>query len=367
MERTAALLQAPDELLARHPELYGTDAAQRCRSLADALAASAPWARLRPTAALVVRPDAGLIGILGEIDADDHALVGALGSQVPDLLRRLRPVSHAAVTEAVLRLAQRIRDRVPADELRRYRLVPIPRGGLVVAGLLAYVLELPIMGAGASGEGEPVILVDDCAISGLRLRDALAARRGHLAGVALLHAHPDLCRNVESTEPDVAFCVAADDLADHAPDREDYAGWHRRWSDRSGGTYWIGDPDHVCYPWNEPDAMVWNDARGVADRGWRVVPPAWCLKNRAAARPGDVQLCAPPRGSTTVAPSLVWGRLDGGVLLAGLGLGTPLMLRGDAATAWLGLVAGRLNEADGPAALLLAELERRGMLHPGRA
>jgi hypothetical protein len=364
-DRTVALLRAPDDLLGRHPDVFGPDARTRCLSLASALAAGPPWERLRHTATLAVRPDAGLIGILGEVDEADRALVGALGGQVPDLLRRLRPVPNESVVDGVVRLAERIRARVPADELRRHHLVPIPRGGLIVAALLAYLLELPIAPSVASPDGEPVILVDDCAISGLRLRESLAPWRGRRTGVALLHAHPDLCRAVEAKEPGVAFCVAADQLADHAPDREDYADWHRRWTDRSVGTYWIGDPDHVCYPWNEPDALVWNEVRAVAEPGWRVVPPSWCLKNRATARPGDVQVCEPPAGASRPAESLIWARVDEGVLLAGAELGPPVLLREDAGRTWLTFVQGRVDDTDPAAASLLSALERRGMVHTG--
>jgi hypothetical protein len=338
-EPVAAVLPADDRLLARHVDLYGPDGASRTASLAHALASSPAWDRLRDEARLVVRPDVGLIGVVGSIRSEDRSLVDALGWQVRDLLTRLRPVPHGEVRETCLDLAREIRERLDPAELAGARLVGIPRGGLIVAGLLGYALGVRPAQVGSSGPTTGLtIIVDDCAISGTRLREQLRKQPGEVL-VALLHAHPELCRRVEAAEPRVKACLAARDLVDHAPRRPDYPQWKQRWEERSRQDYWTGDPDHVCYPWNEPDALIWNPARGHAEAGWRVVPPSWCLKNTAESHDGDVQLCRPAGAEVTPVETVVWAELGDSVVVAGLDQPKALVLRGSASAMWRAVVA----------------------------
>jgi hypothetical protein len=338
-QRIAALLSVDDRLLAAHPKLYGDDPSARCLALAEALAGSPAWLRLRPHAQLVVRPSRGLIGAIGEIPDDVAATTYALGSQVPRLLRRLRPVPYVEVEQACVDLATRLTQRIGSAALRQYRLTGVPRGGMVVAGLLAYALGLRSDQVCHLDEaGGPTILVDDCALSGLRLRQSLARCPSREVVVALLHAHPDLRRSIESSEPSVLFCLAARDLRDHAPGREDYDAWQRRWRQRSPDDYWTGDPDHVCYPWNEPDALVWNEAKGQAEAGWRVVPPSWCLKTRTEAHLDDLQICIAGDGSLVPGDDVVWASSGDETVVASLRSGGPLLLRGTAAAMWNALV-----------------------------
>jgi hypothetical protein len=338
-ESIAALLPIDDGLLAAHADLYGPDASARSIALAQALASSPAWARLRDDAALAVRPDVGLIGILGAVKPQDRALADALGWQVHGLLDRLRPVPYSEVHQACLDLAEQLRRQLRPGELPGCRLIGIPRGGQIVAGLLAYALDLRPEEMVINRPRAPLtILVDDCALSGARLRERL---REHESGVivALLHAHPDLCRRVEEAESRVRACLVARRLDDHAPQREDYAEWKRRWVERSPHEYWTGDPDHVCYPWNEPDALVWNAAADRAEAGWRVVPPSWCIKNRVESHAADVQICVAAGGEVTPAERVVWADVDDAVILAALDHPEALVLRDTAAAMWRALLA----------------------------
>jgi hypothetical protein len=141
----------------------------RLRTLADALSVSPLWAEM-PRATLVVRPAPDpLLGVAGYFDGADRVRLGALRWQLERVLPRLRYVSYARAQEDCERLAARLVERFGRDELRDFRFVAIPRGGFVVLGMLAYILGL----RGSQLEpphppDAPLVVVDDCALSGVR-------------------------------------------------------------------------------------------------------------------------------------------------------------------------------------------------------
>jgi hypothetical protein len=384
-EHIASLLSVDDALLASHPVLFGTTREERCIALAEALATSPAWARLGRNAALAVRPDVGLIGILGSVAQEDRALLSAFQWQVNGLLRRLRPVTYADAERLGAKLAAQLQGCLSEAELIKYRLESIPRGGLIVAGLVAYSLT-PFLAdsarylESARSEAQLTILIDDCALSGTRIRQWLQAHpRGEVV-VGLLHAHPDLLAAIENTEERVRMCVAAELLDDHAPERPDYEDWKRRWTERSPLDYWTGDPDHVCYPWNEPDVSIWNPVTMRADGGWRVAPPSWCLKNRTDARDTDVQRCHTVQGEVEPAEDVLWCTLQKRVLIASIQSGAVVALDGAGAAMWHAMiqfetldaaaeaVAGRYEapaaEVRTDMAKLAAALTERRLLNP---
>lgn len=339
-----SLLRVDDALLAAHPDVYGAEPDARSVALANALSCGPAWERLRGHVRLVVRPSTGVLGLIGSPAPDDRPLLEAFGWQVESLLRRLRPVPYPEVESACIDLATRIRAILDDDALTRARVVGIPRGGMIVAAMLAYALGLPIAPSGSATGNEVTILVDDCSLSGMRLRDEIRRHRGDRLVIGLLHAHADLARAVEEREPGVVACIVARDLVDHALDRPDYEPWKERWQQRAPNDYWTGDPDHVCYPWNEPDALVWNRERMAAEAGWRVVPPQWCLKNRSQARVADVQVCAAVNGPLRPRDDVVWCVSEDEVIVAGRKGSTAIALRGSARAMWTAIVSHALAE-----------------------
>ena len=60
-----------------------------------------------------------------------------------------------------------------------------------------------------------------------------------------------------------------------------YPGWQQRWrAQLEGHRYWVGQTRHLCFPWNEPDRLLWNPVTQRAEIGWCVVPSELCLSNR---------------------------------------------------------------------------------------
>ncbi len=273
--------------------------------------------------------------------------------QVAGFLRRaggrLRFVDWRRAEEDCFRLAAELRRRVGDEVLARAAFRAIPRGGLVVLGMLAYALDLRREQlAPAGGGAAPLVLVDDCALSGLRLRQEMA----HLPAerdvvVAHLYSHPELRRAVEEGEPRVSACVAAHDLADRSrqlhPDEAEHAAWQRRWLGRLGDDrYWLGLPELVAFAWSEPDRPFWNEARERFEHGWRFVPPHRCLKNRGRLAAGLAGFAPAAAGEPRwrLPEDVLWGEFDGVLWLCRGGTEEVFSLAGTAALAWKALAAG---------------------------
>ncbi len=193
-------------------------------ALAHALAASPPAGTLAGVSLAIREGPQPLLVFVGEVDAAGRARLLALEGLLEEASARLRIVSWADVETACERLAARIVDRLGPAAVERCLLVPIPRGGLVVAGLLAYALGVPrervvaLAEAARGDDDRVVVLVDDCILSGVRLREVVSTVTAHRLMVATLYSHPDLRDAVELREPRVVACVAAEDLQDHASD-----------------------------------------------------------------------------------------------------------------------------------------------------
>lgn len=281
------------------------------------------------------------IAVVGTFGDDDEPALAALGGQVTDTLHRLRPVTYRDVEDACGVLADKLTDHLGNDGISTCRLIGLPRGGVIVAGLLSYALGISRdQLEGPVPPGAATVVVDDCMLSGARMRRWLRSTNATDVVIATLHAPADLRRAVEQ-DPAVKRCLAAVDLSDHAPRQQGagYAAWRQRWADRSPDDFWTGHADHVCYPWNEPDTLIWNDGADRAEPGWRVIPPNWCLKNRREnpAAAADVQVCIAPQ-ALTVSPSVLWADMDDAVIVLDAEQGDSVLLTDVTADFWRALV-----------------------------
>jgi hypothetical protein len=169
-------------------------------------------------------------------------------------------------------------------EVAHFRYAAIPRGGLIVLGMLSYALDLGWDALLSQHSDAPLVVVDDCALSGARFGRFLRSVDSERIVFAHLYSHPDLRAALVSQEPRVVASLAAHDLRDLAreryPDADDYVAWRDRWHKRlSGPRYWIGQPELVIFPWTEPDHPVWNPVIEQVDDNWRLAAPDRCLKN----------------------------------------------------------------------------------------
>lgn len=272
------------------PEMRGaclggiSEAQDDVRSLARALASSPIW-REFDTAALVVRtgPDACL-GIAGFFSAADQARLGNLLQVVRDDLPRLRYIGYAQAQADCLRLASILQDRFGSAARDEFHYLAIPRGGYIILGMLAYALDLPAERLAPPETAQtPLVVVDDCALSGTRFKGVLADFESDSVIFAPLYSPPELRRAILEREPRVIDCLSAEDLHDEAPVREGagYAAWQE--SQRKAnddGCYWYGQYAPFGFAWNEPDAGFWNPETNEREKAWNLLPPDVCLKNR---------------------------------------------------------------------------------------
>lgn len=317
-------------------------------TLARALTASRGWASERATL-IVARPEPtpALVAI-GRFDAADRERLEALRNQLREVLPRTRYLEYDAAEAACVRLAERLLERFGADAIGTMRFVGLPRGGVIVLGMLAYALGLAHAQLDAdarhSGLAGPLVVVDDSVISGARVRQFLARRSEGQLIVACLHSHPEARAALCEGDDRILDVVSAHDFHDHAPRAlgDGYDAWRDRWRQRSDpDCVWVGQPEHLCYPWSEPDLGVWNAASEREEPGWSVMPRELCLARRLT--PGRealrAQLQPPPSGLVRTAEHVVYGFLGDDVVIADLAASTCYGLEGGAAVAWRAVLA----------------------------
>lgn len=297
------------------------------------------------------RPAAAALFLTSSTD-DQLAALSAQVDAVAATCRRLLFIDHERAQDDCRTLARALREHL-GDDLPDCRFAPIPRGGLLVLGTLAYLLELEPgqLEPGAPGDSVPLVLVDDCALTGARFRSILHRYPERRIVFAHLRSHPDLRQAMIDAEPRLEAVVVARDLCDHGPEAlgEGYDGWRRRWRDRlDTPRYWSGVPDFVCFPWNEPDRFVWDPVREQPVVAWKLLPPDLCLKNRLPAGEPPVQVQPPGPGPFRSADPVLFAEHEGAVLVADLGSGTTVKLEDTAADMWRALLAfGDLDRAHG--------------------
>ena len=198
-------------------------------------------------------------------------------------------------------LAAQLSANFSIEKLRQFNYVAIPRGGHFVLGMLSYILDLPqdALTFPSQDAATPIVVVDDCALSGNRFGRFLEQHPHKQIIFAHLCSHPAVREAILTAEPRVISCLAAYDLRDLAetrfPNPTDYADWQQRVTERATGRlYWLGLPEIVIFPWNEPDRPAWNAETKEVEDNWRLASPDRNLKNWG-------KLGVPPRLGTKAA------------------------------------------------------------------
>lgn len=304
----------PPAALDRYAATFGLPAEAAIAALARAVATSVGWAEY-PGSLLIARPGrAPALLAAGRFGRSGLEWLRAQSVRLATDLDRLVWVGPERVPELVRRLARRLAERL-GERLATAELVAIPRGGLRVRDALARELGRPAAPT-PHASAAPVVLVDDCALTGQRLREALD-RLDRPATFATLVSPPPLRAAVAATEPRLEGFVTAADLpsGDGAPVRT--AG------------YWRGDTAPLGFPWGEPRRWVRLGER--VERTWRLVPPELCTKNAAAVGRLDLRVV---EAEETTGEVLTCPLGEGAVLLADLARGRTYRLDPPAAELW---------------------------------
>jgi hypothetical protein len=285
---------------------------------------------------------------LGALQPQQTAVLEGLSRRIRALLRRTQAVTYDQLERDSEALAQRLSDHLPNDTLHSADFVGIPRGGLVVLGMLSYALDLPhAQLESSSSSNAPLVVVDDCALTGSRFRRFLRQHPGREVIFAPLYAHPELCASIERLESQVSACIHARDLHDYAPEElgDDHSEWQARWHQRhSDKRYWIGRTEHLCFPWGEADTATWNPEREQVEQGLSVVPPKHRLKTHPETdehlREGSdtVQVQPAPTGPIRPMSSVLFGTVADQTIVANLDSEVCLALDDTAAAMWHALV-----------------------------
>jgi hypothetical protein len=322
--------------------------------LAEALSVSSLWEGSLAT--LVVRSSPSpLLGVIGFFDEVVRARLEALCWRLRYGASSPRYVGYAEAEQDCEQLAAELRARWSPRELREFGYVAIPRGGFFVLGMLSYILDLPASAfTQPPSSDKPLVVVDDCALSGTRFRLFLQHCSHSSIVFAHLYSHPELRSAVAACEERVLACVNAQDLHDYAPEiyGAHYEAWRGEWRARLPG-YWVGHTEHLCFAWNEPDFAELNEATGQIEPGWRLVSGEKCLRNRATAS-GDrvpVQLQPSAKGPLVPPAHVVFAKLADTLVIGNARTGEATALDGVAADMWEAILAK--GDREGAAAALL--------------
>jgi hypothetical protein len=252
----------------------------------------------------------------------------------------IRVVSYGQAESDAEQLSANLIDKFGRAYVRSLSFRAIPRGGLIVLGMVAYCLDLPASALDVSRSSSPVIIIDDCARSGTRFREFLKTIDQQEVIFAPLYSNSQLLALILKMESRVSGCVLACELRDlahdHFPDAESLEQWRQFWLERRGThVYWAGDLEHVVFPWSEPDRVFWNHKGNYAEDGWRFAPPDRCLRNRTLLR-----ITGPRRDKAQVrlARSIAYNLLDDEILICNLDSQEVISLSGSSAEMWRALV-----------------------------
>lgn len=291
------------------------------------------------------------------IDSAELPRLHILASRLQRLHGRMRYVSYQQAEEDCEQLASLLLRHYSRQDLREFGFAAIPRGGHIVLGMLAYVLDLHHDQLLPKFQNlQPLCIVDDCALTGVRFGQTLERADADHVVFAHLYSNPALRQAIMASERRVTHCLSAHDLVDHAVadrDAEAYQAWITTWQKRSPKRhYWLGQPDLVCFAWSEPDWPFWNPVTEHVEDGWRFTPPHLCLKNRTLlalpSRPVE-------RREWQTTSATVFGSFDGVIWLCQTETEQVYSLEGVAADMWRAL-AGYGN-TDSALGYLLGEYD----------
>jgi hypothetical protein len=315
------------------------------RAYARTAADSAPARDVPGT--LIVRGGASPgMAVVGDLDPAAIARVEELFDQVEEATETAWYVSYPQAVVDVQALAERLEQRFTRTALDDALFRPVPRGGLIVLGMLSLAMGLrheqldPLQ----DDDGRLVVLVDDCALSGHRIHQTLRATRAQRIALAFLYAPIELCRNIELREDRVQGCVAARRLRDIGPELlgTGYGAWAEQWADRLGeARYWIGRPETVSFAWKDPDRSFVNRVTGEREAAWQVVPGHLTPPpERASSSSLRVQTQPEAKGPLQPAKGVFFAEIDGTVVIAHTDHEAAIELSAVAGAFWRSIIEG---------------------------
>lgn len=347
------------------------DTVAALQALGEGIFANRLWDELG-NAKLVARafPEP-LLAIFGNFTSAERVQLSDLAAQLNEVIGKHRYIDYPTAEIYAERLAQKLMGRFGGEALSHFQFTGIPRGGGIALGMLAYLLDLHpdqiISGSSASTKnGDTLVVVDDCALSGVRFQQFLEKVTFSRVVFCPLFATPELCRAIEQAEPRIEACINAEDLHDVAPARFDeaYSQWCAERKKLMGQYgYWAGITEYIAFAWCEPQTKYWSQSTERFEPGWNVLPPNLSLKRRVlaaklkrergdAGRQAQLTLQPDGPGPLTAANRVLWTEIGSAIAVAHMPQGalqtTPCFrLEGTAADMWRSMLEyGSLEAAE---------------------
>lgn len=216
-------------------------------------------------------------------------------------------VDYKAAEYHSLQVAEKTRV-VLGDKIQTSRFIPIPRGGMIVLGILSYALRLKKeqFQSGPKQSDLPVVVVDDCCLSGAQFSKFIDSLDSDRIVFVHLFSNPKVRDAILKNETRVEACLAAEDLPElEGYSSRDHSNFYR--DKLPGRRYWLGRVQPIAFPWSEPDGVLWNEKKGKIETNWHRASPDKCL---AARMELGVPINSLPAGSICVPIGIVW-KIDG--------------------------------------------------------
>ena len=329
-----------DALLHYGHQLRLSTVKQSLQHVAEAIALHPLWQDVPQSLCIVRAEPTPILAILGTFSAKALGQLSLQGPFLNQACQRLRYVTYGDAMLVCEQLAEQLQNTFGSKSLHEFQFYGVPRGGLIVLGMLSYILGLRAEQLNPAVLSDvPLVVVDDCALSGSRFYRVLQQYPQQSLILATLYAHKALKGAIATREPNVIQCLSGQELYDHGPETmgaEDYGTWQTQNQARlAGHRYWLGLPDYLCFPWNEPDHLLWNPSTAALEQSWHILPPSVCLKNRPACE-GSLPIQVQPTTQGWLQPTehVVFGELNGQVLIGSLPTGETFGLSGKAAAFW---------------------------------
>jgi hypothetical protein len=187
-----------------------------CICLAKGIASNYLWAEI-PDVKLIVRATHHpAMAIFGSFDNAQANRLKALARQLNSSCKNFRYVSYMQAEDDCRILAEKLINFFGRDELGKIHFAAIPRGGMIVLGMLSYVLGLDRKQLShPTSDNNPLVVVDDCSLTGKRFADFIENCQSDKIIFATLYSHPYLRSAIEDKERRVMACLSAHDLHDN--------------------------------------------------------------------------------------------------------------------------------------------------------
>lgn len=330
--------------------------------LAEGIVTNPLWHQLSE-ARLVGRSGATpLLAVFGVFTPFESGRLFNLAVCIDSLLSSHRFIDYPAAERACLQLAKLFDDRYGRDAISRFYFTAIPRGGVIVLGMLSYLLDLRpeqlILSPHVSvPQGKVLVVIDDCSLTGVRFQQFLGQVEADAVIFCPLFSVPELCQTIEREEPRVAAVLCAEVLKDIGRKRlgDAYERWREmRWEQAGGHGYRVGLTENVSFAWCEPQSRYWNTETQRLEAGWNILAPSRCLKRRALAvkldelsgessRHDPIALVQDGPGPWRLAEGVLWADYDVSLAIVKVPKDTAqtapcFRLEGSAAEMWRGVL-----------------------------